>query len=291
MSKVDKELQQAFLHELPDMEIFGLRSGLIKPYAISGWYPGESAIPSFTHTYLKEHGKSTYACIDIRPFVKRAILPILDVEKLISNKTEFKYAMYKLITTMDWVESTESIISLNNFDQHVYAQWISGALSYAYNLDAEERMKLRIAAYLYYRSLFVENVDDDYHQAGVIQISNKLPISATDAIKYADGLTRNTKHLEDFILNITKCSSKMKNITSDLLVSLIARGWFGFNQVENIAAALMHPPTFISLLRIAMEVPIYKRTTIMNAVNSLRMKQLEKEWIKSFEQLISDYRI
>jgi len=287
--KITREIVKVIRQGLPDDYNQGILGTELKPYVITGWDPIEDHIPSFTHPLVIEDRDKKFIAVDVRPFVKKAIPPILNAEELIRNKVEYKYAVNKLILTMDWIESSDAIAGLNNFDKLIYTNWITNILAFTYSLDPEERLRIKIATYLYYKSLLVDNVEEEYMQAGILQIGKLVGVTYKTGLEYAEGLEKNPEGIADLLENLKKCSPRLNGITLDSFVSLLSGGWFGLDRVNNIIIAITHPPTWNAILYSLVETPAFKRSQIVQSMRLSKVRSLEDAWKKEMNSIIHDY--
>lgn len=254
-------------------------------YVLVGHQDNEQDVPMFTHPVVVEYKNRKYVISDARMYVKRNEAPVDDISKLITNAREFTFMKERHIVTTKWVENTDKFFNMSPWGRDVFIRLVTGALSFNYSLEMDAVFKTRIVLFLYWRSMFTRTVTTEYHELGLYQIAKDLPIDVQSVMAFGRSLKMNIDSLDDLVDNLKKCSGVLDKISASVLIGLVSKGWMGVDAAGIIAASLVHPPTWISVLNRATTNTSYKNTLITKSAQSVRKPKLEKAWKLEYKEL------
>jgi hypothetical protein len=245
-------------------------------------------IEHFNHPFILNHVKDkNYLVLDSRFFLKSTGNP--DGALTVTNKSEYDFSLKRYFINFAWVNtSVSSIKNSLHFGSSVFSYWLSEIVSRRFSLDPLDQLKLTILSNLYYQQLFVENpvMDETFKQALASYTIKTTKAPAKLVLEIVDLITPMNK-VEDFCLNVKTVldNIRLKDFNTGMLFTIVGMNWYGLNAKENMAIALEHVPTWLSICYAAMTNKTYKTSTISNVALKYSKGGLGEEFTKNFAQI------
>lgn len=212
----------------------------------------ESSIESFEHPIVltTAAGEIAAVVIDVRPFIKR----INSIgEWTIRVPFEFNFMVLRAVLTYLWVSGEQRHIqSLSRLPCMLFSRWIADSISRRFGLNPETQMNIAVVAAIHYIKLFsddeVINTSDKVRTVGIISAATNMGSTMVEAIlSQLEGHDTSLESLADAIVTIGD-SARLEGFTKEILLTAVTGIWYGPSGRLTAAAALQHPPTWISML-------------------------------------------
>ncbi len=203
-----------------------------------------------------------------------------------TSNLDMNVAVTRGLASLLWAwEGPYMFAAVGNFPMTVYARWISDQLTRRLALSPEAQIKTTVISAFYYGCQFIVgntlHEDDKLKIAG--QISRCIHTSVEAIMKIVDSLPK-IDNLMTFIdvLKTEGESVRFEELNPALIYAILGSSWFGFNKAENIAVALEHVPTFLTLLYYATIERGYRNTILGQAAKNNAKADNDKQFCKSF---------
>lgn len=255
--------------------------------------PQHDAVPAFAHPYIQpvnndgknvlRAGSSVY--IDVRNFTRLN----RQNEMTVSSNLDYKLATIRGVLTAYWNrEGGEDFFALGGFQTVVFSRWLTEVITRRLALELDTQMRVSVIAAWFYLCQFheEEQLDDRLRVNFVKYISQNMRVSSENVT----AITESLKYIPDstaFISALIEVgdSARLETMNLGLLYSLVGGSWFGANAREIVAVALEHPPTFISMIAIALDERGYRRTVIGRTVENCSRKGDDKNFLYNLRRL------
>ena len=272
-------------HSLKELYVAGMRwetfditnNTPIKVRAITGSNNAETTIKVFAHPLLVEccsgSNKETLLYSDFRNVVG---FNKENYETVVRNQTEFKLAKLRLVLNLIWlVTKTETLRNISVVPAAVYSSFISEAISRKFALNPGDQAKVAVIAAAFYFNLFKEESSFSTEKREDLQIgaikATKVPYNIVEEVI---PLLNKLDTLQDLCNSIKEVvdNPSLQDLSSGLMISLLAGGWFGSNSRELVATGLEHPPTWIALVYMALNERSY---------HNAQLSKLAERWSRA----------
>lgn len=292
---IEKAIKEAIVRDSIDKMTMDVHPrGNVHPLFLTGVYPSETQIPSFTHPIIifNYQGKD-YLCTDIRTFIRKGTTPD-DIMSGIRNKSEVDFAVSRSVLNLAWVTGGISEIR-NNFRMaaKVYSSLIAGTVAREYNLDFRDETLVLIAAEYFYRSLFIpqgkisEETKEDLaiHTIKSTNAPSDLVHRVFDNMPDFNNITDWCKGLQTVTEN-----PRLQNFNFGSLLELLRNAW-GYNEGKRvIAVALEHPPTWCAMVYAALTDRGLKNSAVARVAERISKRGAGEEYLRAYIQLVNDNR-
>jgi len=242
--------------------------------AVTG-YGSQVDIPAFHHPIFveskTEHGKGT-TYVDVRQYGK------VDVRKdawAPTNTPAYTAELDRAKLQQLWCGPMGlSLQDVSALPMALFASWISQAIRRRFNLDPLEQYQLNILAAIYYYHLFRNGgLDGENEKVAVAgRLVKALRVKADDVLSMLDKLSaampEGVGDLKAFCAatEIVTESIRLRELNPGVLIQFLGGTWIGPNKVEVVGVALEHPPTWLAMLRQALQDRGYKNSGITQIV-------------------------
>lgn len=264
----------------------------VLPCFVTGYGGSESVIPYFTHPlYVEMEGGMKLLCGDVRPFVRQRLEDRPTIRD-VKNITDFNLAMSRMALSMEWMCSGTSRIKNDLFFAgQVYAYWISDSIGKRYGLDPKDQMIVTITAHYYYQSLFFDEIDEHRVQQFAVQTAKVTRMAPKMIFEVFDkiGEVKGVSSLCDAIKATTE-NIRMGELTTGVLLSMVANSWYGHNAKDIISVAIEHPPTWCSVVYASITERSYKNFLISKISERHGKNGLADGYVKAFADLVTEHK-
>lgn len=252
--------------------------------------PDNDDVPTFNHPFTMEKDGGLVTYIDGRSFLK---LDKKQGELIATNITEYTLLVNRAILTKAWLDNPNDLLSLGELPIIVFCRWLTEAITSKLGLGPNEQIQITTITLFYWYSLFAaegttftekEKLRMLNKLTQITSIPTSLSIKLIDNIDYMGDLNAYVDALKN---NIT--SKRIENLNPAFIFSMLGGSWFGLNVKELLAVTLEHPPTFIAIIKSALDYNSYKKTTIGRLVHDNDKKNRGGMFNKSYQHLIEGH--
>ena len=252
------------------------------------------AIPFFAHPVLFEQKISgvtkKYLVSDARAFV--SMKPI-DGGVGVRNQSEYDLLRARTIMNTVWLLRRPTYLrDLSFVPCAMYASWIADNVARRYALDPKDQMEMAIIAAIFYQTLFTDNnqFDENVKLKMVPAIVKATKAPSAMVMDVLDKVTE-MSDIHDFCNNCKTIleNPRLQDFNAGVLVTVVGNTWFGTNSKEILAAALEHPPTWVSLCYIAFTERTYKKSGISTIALRYFGNKGEADFTRAFASLAKPY--
>lgn len=233
---------------------------------ITGRNEVEKDIPNFIHPLTVEdvHHKK-YLVSDIRSFIR--LDANVEGQYIVRNASEFNLAKARLVMNKVWLTTGPQALSgMGMLPQNCFAAWISEGISHRFMLDPADQLRLAIIAHFYYQSLFYEEerIDGDLRNqfiANCVRSAGRVPVVLVmQTVEKIDKL----ESIQDFCETVKTIleNPRLEQFNSGLLISILKSSWYGSNAADVLAVSLEHPPSWVSLIYIALSERTFRNANL-----------------------------
>lgn len=279
-----KAVPHNYAHELKKIFQLGYYIRITKD--LYGIIRDDMDIPPFIQPFSYVDNGKRFTFIDIRgakidPYMSHG-------EYYKTSELKYKATILRGKLQSAWFNSfnKDQFENLIPYAHEIYGMWISSVLSKRFGLDQGQQFMIRAIAAIYFYGLFYKEFnhwqDPNTREMARLKLKGlKLSDMYTDHVVEAIPTQMNT--LEDLVENIKKItgSVKLERLTSGVLISLIASSW-SQNEELTLALSLEHPPTFLSLILIAVEEAFYRKTGFAQIVEDVVKRNRDNKGNISF---------
>ena len=263
-----------------------------------------SEIPQFSHPILVsdryiENG-TKYLVTDLRQFIRQddQFLDISSMEalsKLVRNRAEFDLARAREMLNMIWLNDGVNVIANTlMFADVIYQSWIADSISKKYALDMREAMTVSVISHIFYQSLFTdEELTQEYIKEHLVPHTIKITKAPVEFVEEIVSRITTLKTIEDLCDNIVSIVGgiKLKSLNGGVLITIIKNSWFGVNHEEMLAIALEHPPTWISIVFMALTERTFKNSPICRISEKFAKQEQADIFVKAFTHMLQSHLV
>lgn len=262
-----------------------------KVRALHGGSPSANEVPHFDHPlyFPGEQGSQGHTVFDARPYGSYDKL-----QERFTIRNEGDYNLALLRAKLNWIWNAENVVGLRELStlpMTVYASWLSTTIAHKYTLEGEEQMRLQALAGYFYACLFTD--DEEFSEQDlnrtVGQIAKSTNVAADTVFQVAAGLPV-LKTLADFCTAAAKVteSVRLAELNPGVLLTLMGGTWQGNTKVEMMGVAMEHPPTWITVLFMAMTSRNYKNSRLGRDVEIWNRQQAGTTFIRAVTSFCAD---
>lgn len=269
----------------------------VRPCFILGNTNEEKEIPPFIHPYLIQNFKSqSYLVTDLRVFrgSNQSYMSQSEFVKSIRNLSEYGLMMNRSILGLLWLDEAHRsrIRAQFSFAGTVFGQMISQAVGRAYGLDLLDQVKLTALGIYYYHLLFgpESQLQDTRREAAAVHIIKATKLQATEVYALIESLPE-IHNVTDFCKAIPAVldNVRLKDFNLTMLLTLVRNIWYGLHAKELIAAALEHPPTWISIVYATMTERSYRSSQLYKTIELAAKRGNGEEFRLNYQALITQH--
>lgn len=280
-------LVYAYIREKEKIKIKPFEENGIKlnPVILYGLSDIEKDIPNFNYPLINLANK--WIALDIRQFVRLSS----DKENYeIKNNSEYELALNRFILSGIWFVGKHSKLYSFKLPHIAFGEWLSSNLVRKFGLDINTSLKLKILGFIYYTRLF-SNERDNTEELNKLIIRLKDDIVVSKLIEEVYGKIEKLENIDDFCENCYKVTDniRLKNLDTVVLINTLQNNWFGVNAKDLIMLALEHPPTWISMVYMALIDRLYSKNFVGNIVEKISKRGKGDEFINLIKELKQEY--
>lgn len=206
--------------------------------------------------------------IDMRNFMTIST-GILDSRVI--NQPEYDFSRYWSAFQYRWIhESTTNLRVIHPIAMASFSSWLVNNITKRLSLDSREYNPARIVCAFYFAYLFEEEEMNERDKFSIFRmIGRNLDVESDLVVSLLEhvGPIHNLKDLCDTLKQVIG-SPRLNNLSPGFLIQIVRGGWFGQNAERILSAALEHPPTWLALITTALNNRLYKRTSVMAAIEA-----------------------
>ena len=190
-----------------------------------------------------------------------------------------------------WVDDNPlDLLNLSDLPMKVFSRLLSENLGRRMNLDASVQVWVQIAAAYFY----------------LCQFYNLVGVEQDDLIKHAKRVSRATGVVLTMVMDVITAvgpmmtiqafadavkthsgSIRLESLSPAIIYTMLGGIWYGPNNVENVAVALEHPPTFTAMLYAACNDRSYRKSILAQIVQRVdRRGDLSKVFVQNVMRLL-----
>jgi len=280
-------LAYAYIKEKEKIKIKFFNNYEIKlnPVILYGLSDIEKDIPNFNYPLINLNNK--WIALDIRQFVRLNS----DKEKFeIKNNSEYELALNRFILSGMWFIGNYSRLYGFKLPHIAFGEWLSSNLVRKFGLDINTGLQLKILGFIYYNRLF-SNERENSEELNKLVIRLKDDVIVSKLIEEIYNKIEKLENIDDFCECCYKVTDniRLKNLDTVVLINTLQNNWFGINAKDLLMVALEHPPTWISMVYMALTDRLYSKNFIGNIVDKVSKHGKGDEFITLIKELRQEY--
>ena len=269
--------------------------GCLNPAAsvLTSLTPEEQSIPAFPfpiHFNTPVAGKesSSYIVFDGRPYISGTQL---DPSGKLNVRMQTEYSLNKAMTilTAYWCGGKYNDFKyLSKVPTAAYASLISESIARRYGLDPKDQLIISVVAAVFYSTLFnEESTLTENQKISLVPNITSATFAKSDLVFEVLDKIDNMSKLSDLVRNISACTEnpRLDDLNVGILISIISGSWFGNNGKAIIAAALEHPPTWVTVLYSAFTERSFKNSGLSKVIDKYRGNKGEIDFTRAMQNL------
>lgn len=229
--------------------------------------PRNPDIPPFAHPLPFQHQEREVWAIDVRGQVR---ISRMNDELVVTASMDYEQSVIRTLLARHWKNHGSSdLAALGPFPAVVFTRWVAENIARRLTLDPAAQLRLTAIVGFYYHHRFIDATD--WGTDSVVKIATHLGrhtrIPTSFLIEVGEQLPymASASELVDVIQKHGE-SMRFERFNLGLLYSMFMGAWFGANSREIVAVALEHPPTFMSLIYMALKERSYRKTQFAQVV-------------------------
>lgn len=257
----------------------------LNPVILYGLTDIEKDITPFNHPVINKQEK--WIALDLRSVTKPTDNK---TSHEVRNEAEYSLLLQRFILSGMWFTNKQSLLYSLKFPHFVYATWISDNLAKRFGLDLSSQLQLRILSLIYYAKLFTNNFTKEDISKLIVRLKNDI-IVPTLVDEIYDKIEK-LDTIEDFCncCYAVTGNIRLKNMDSNILMSVVANNWVGLNGKELITLAIDHPPTWIALVYAALQQRSFKKNYLTSIVDKTNKRGIGDEFLTSLIYMTKEYK-
>lgn len=288
-------IRKALQIEMIERRLFNVEDLSDNIILVTGQNPD---VPIFAHPFPVEEerdlerGSIPSIAIDIRGFTR-----IKDGRLIPTAQNDLRLIALRAAVNNYWVtETPRDLLNLSDYPMRIYARWVSENLTRRLGLDPQTQMRVSIIAAVFYASLFLETDEwDERTRLKVASLVGRATMTGIEqALEIIDPLEDNAPTGIESLVEMLQQhgeSVRLEKVSVPLLYTILGGTWFGANSKENIAVALEHPPTFLSILFEAVDNRTYRKANLSEIAERANRKDAAKQFTTNFARLIKPFHL
>lgn len=273
--------------------------GEINPFVIPGFNfnfkgvyginNGNDKIPAFSHPFRMEISGTTGYLIDSRAYVVKD----RSGEYSLTNAADFKFQVHRAVMNLEWEEDPNALKTFGELSPLVFCRWLTEAIVKRLGLNPNEQVRVTTVTLFYWFGLFREK-DEEFSEKEKMMILQKLSqitaIPTTTTMAFVDEipLMLSIQQYVDVLKNVAG-SKRLESLNPALLFSMLSGSWFGLNAKETIAVAVEHPPTFVTIIEMALNNRSYRKSVLGRLTYEADKKGRGEAFLKNFYATLQRY--
>lgn len=226
-------------------------------------------IPPFSHPieFVTASGEN-FTAIDIRSIT--AMRSSVNESFNVRNRSEYGLQVRRVVLQRAWnAGAYEDLRNISPLAAQVFARWIPEAITIKFGLDPAVQLDVSIITAFYFFCLF--EPDTALSERDRNRLVTQVARAVNTNFERVEEVIDEMPHLgtiKEFCAAIRdkNLSSRLERFQPGVIMTEVARSWFGTEARELVAVALEHPPTFLAILYSAVTDRSYYRSKLGDLV-------------------------
>lgn len=255
----------------------------------------ELALPGFAHPFLVKgtKGYDDFIAIDARPYGK------IDARQgvwVTAQSTLMEYLEARGALNLYWVtKSPEALRDIAPAGMACYAEFVGKSLARRFALDRREEHDLSVIVAWFYLCLFNNDEKfDDRQVARMVQSITRAMRSEAQMVyeivdRFEQAPIQNLTHLVEMLVKHVH-SVRLESLNAGIVTQILGGGWYGTaNAREEMAVAIEHPPTWLTILHQAATNRTFSKSGVSNTFEKLP-SAMQSQFLQAFAAFIRSYK-
>ena len=289
-----KQILNKFLVDTPD-KLLGYEyksENPVKYMFITGKNRVESELPVFKHPILLNDTikNELYLFLDVRQFVRiDKNTHIINLSDIVKDTSNFNILLIRGVYQELLYHNPNRIRGFMDTLAQALTALIGGILNTALILNPVEMMDLNITLLHYTLSMLggdIHSIPSKVTRYNMARANSEYVSNILSNLETGDSV-------EVLTTNIKRCSSssKLQNVSSDLILNLTRGIFYCDNSVELLAMMFEHPPTVIALLYAGYDDRVYRRTKLTTVLTNNKKRIPLDNFVRIVGNTINDMKI
>jgi len=241
------------------------------------------SIPPFVHTVFSDNNK--WAAFDFRYFTSK------DENYKIKNTFEFDLALNRFILSCIYRLGGADELYRLSLAQEIFARWMSSTISIRFGLMPQDMVRIHAYSYLYYASLFKEELTEDDVKICSMRFKKETYITDNLVEEIYDRVNGEFSNIIVFCKNLEKTvdNVRLKNFDYNVLFNIIQTNWLSINGKEILFTSLEYPPNWISICYAALNIRNFNKSYISKIAEKASKKGRLEDFMEKYAALTDKY--
>lgn len=206
---------------------------------------------------------------------------------------DFEYLKLRCrLMDLAWVDGQGTdLLNAGDFQVRVFARLMAENLGRRMNLSMETQVRVQVISACYYIGLFYDEIPDD--EEFVLKMAKRISRSVGVPVQEVLEIIENIKIMrstDDFTNALSEHgnSVRLEKLKPGFLYTMLGGIWFGANNVENVAVAMEHPPTFCAMLQLVLNDRSYRKSILGQLIQRIdRRGELGETFSYHLQRMVS----
>lgn len=281
------------LVKVPSIILDIKKSTLISPlkqYSDKIYYVTEDQtdVPLFTHPIYDKEKDVVY--IDARPFTS------IERDGSLKIRSEYDHELNIMRAKLElaWVEKDRNeFFFAMEYPQSIFVRWLSESITHRFGLQPIQQVELLAWTGMYSFGQYFNSIDEVNIDRYLQMIARNYMLDVNVVLEVAEVVENHfPRDVEEYLAGIAKLdiSPRLNSLNSAVLYNMLSSAWFiNANSLQIVGLGVEYPPAFSSLVYMATQYSVYKRSGIGSRVDKTNRQNNHQVFIRQLNSLIAAY--
>lgn len=249
----------------------------------------QTEVPLFIHPIYDREKQIVY--VDTRGYTS------IDRGGELKIRSEYDYQLSIMRAKLElaWqLEDRTDIYSALELPNQIATRWISETISHRYGLTPVQQVKVITVTAMFIIGQYFNSIEDELSINRYLQmISRQYLLDATTVVQVAETLENAfPRDISEFIeaLQRLEISPRLKEFNRLVFFNMLSGSWFmNANHLQIVSLAVEYPPAFASLVYMATQFSVYKRSGIGQRVDKANRQNAHATFIRQLAHVTANY--
>lgn len=249
----------------------------------------QTDIPLFIHPIYDREKQIVY--LDARGYtsIER------NGELKIRSEYDYQLAIMRAKLELAWqLADRTDVYTAFELPNQIATRWISETISHRFGLTPIQQVKVITVTAMFVIGQYFNTIEDSLSVNRYLQmIARNFMLDATLVVQVAEELEQNfPRDIDEYIgaLQRLDISPRLKEFNRLVFFNMLSGSWFmNANHLQIVSLAVEYPPAFASLVYMATQYSVYKRSGIGQRVDKANRHNAHANYVRQLNQLTAHY--
>ena len=249
----------------------------------------QTDIPLFIHPIYDREKQIVY--LDARGYtsIER------NGELKIRSEYDYQLAIMRAKLELAWqLADRTDVYTAFELPNQIATRWISETISHRFGLTPIQQVKVITVTAMFVIGQYFNTIEDNLSVNRYLQmIARNFMLDASLVVQVAEVLEQNfPRDIDEYIeaLQRLDISPRLKEFNRLVFFNMLSGSWFmNANHLQIVSLAVEYPPAFASLVYMATQYSVYKRSGIGQRVDKANRHNAHANYVRQLNQLTAHY--